>query len=138
MKVCIVDDIPGKLNDIIEYAKQCLPYAEIYAYECANELLMFIHDHVEEIRANSDEWFVITDMQMPRTSMSSIEADCGYDVLAELQRQSLTCPAVVVSFEHIDEERARQLYRYYKGFIYYETDCDLGGDFWRLLLSDGW
>ena len=121
MKICIVDDNPGKLSDIKEYVKKCLPDAEIHAYEYANDLLAFIHNHVEEIRANPDEWFVITDMQMPRAKMSRIEVDCGYDVLAEMQRQGLTCSAAVASSEPIDENRAKQLYSCYKDFIYYKV-----------------
>lgn len=136
MKVCIVDDNPGKLDDIKEYVAKCLPDAEIHTYECANELLMFIHNHVEEMRANPDDWFVITDMQMPRAKMSRIEVDCGYDVLAEMGRQGLTCPAVVASSEHIDEDRAKQLYSSYKDFIYYKVYRDLSGDFRRLLLGE--
>ncbi len=118
-KVFIVDDNPGKLADLSKSARILFPEVEIEEFEYANPMLCAVAKSRDAIIANPDQYLAIVDMQLPPYAGGRINLDGGYNILAEMERLGLRCPAVVASSESIDEHRAVDTYEFYEGFVPY-------------------
>lgn len=126
MKVIfIADDRERKRTDIFDTLERLYPKAKIVESTCGRGILNDMTRYfAEEVQNNPDECLAIIDMQMPKSLQQSIDINCGYFVLSSMQVNEMKIPAIIVSSERIDDNRAREYYDHFAGSILYQSYCD--------------
>lgn len=120
MKVYIVENREERRQWITKYVRQCLPEASIMHFVCVNDFLAYVRRY-ENVGMTDypKEYWVISGMQMPLSSDSCTDFSAGYILLDRMGFYEFKCPVSIVSFEPIDEVRAKLSYKYYCGITEY-------------------
>lgn len=133
-QVLIADDRLRKLHNVSDIMKGMYPDAEVLTFECGSDLIRHIKRKHKEIQDDPWQYLVITDMQMPDRMGETINSQCGYVILHNMQDMELQVPAIVVSSESIIDEKARDSYNDFAGSIFWTDSYDQTEDY-RMLLN---
>lgn len=135
--IFIADDSPIKRMDIVDTMCRLYPDAEIVEMGTAKELLFELRIGFSAIiRETPTECLVVLDMCMPRCTGEPCDPNCGYFLLARMQRHGCACSAILVSSEPVDDDLALRKYSYYRGSIQYDAGVRQDALFCRLLSEE--
>lgn len=123
-RILIVDDNATKLENLAQSAERLFPEAKVETHDCQTTFLRAIrNEYWEEVLRKPEEYLLIIDMQMPMFWHGPIDVEGGYDTLVWLSQSGVQCPAIIASSEVIDEDRAKESYDNYRGFVHYSAWC---------------
>ena len=115
--IIIVDDSEFKRETIKEYMSGILPKATISEYTCTHDGFEAVRKVKSEIISHPNEWLVISDMVMPYWKGGHLSKDGGVSMLTNMDLLDLTCPAIISSFEKVDDDEMRAVYENYIGSV---------------------
>ena len=116
--IIIIDDSEFKRDSIRSYMEKIFPDADIAEFAALNPGLRAIcMECRDRIKERPDEYLIITDMVMPVYEREMPERNAGFSVLAELSRCGMSCPAIIVSSDEADMDRAVKYYGHTLGAV---------------------
>lgn len=126
--IILIDDSDGKADAVCDSLYSLFEVNRCHRFTTIVDAIDGIQKLQDTIKSNPDSWVFIVDMQLPLYQHTPpTNPYGGYKVLRELQRMQLTSPALLVTGDSVDDDRAAKSYKNYKGhveFSYINTRSD--------------